>query len=121
IIRMDPVTASVAQGLESGSIVIDARGTPVTYVMAMKLDKADANQLLSSVSNLKKTLYGMLAGSGNLRFASGSDNIARTLNGNVGLNLSNGKLANVDVLYQRANIGKFLSTGQTISQHAFTN
>jgi AsmA protein len=121
VIRMEPVTASVAQGQETGSIVIDARGTPINYAMNMKLDQADANQLLSSMSNLKKTLYGMLAGSGNLRFASGSDSIARTLNGNVGLNLTNGKLANVDVLYQLANIGKFLSTGKTISQHGFTN
>jgi AsmA protein len=121
MIHMEPVTAGVAQGQETGSIVIDARGTPITYTMAMKLDKADANQLLSSVSNLKKTLYGMLASNGNLRFSSGTDNIARTLNGNVNLNVTNGKLANVDVLYELANIGKFLSTGKTISQHGFTN
>jgi len=77
--------------------------------------------LLSSVSNLKKTLYGLLAANGNANFSSGSDNIARTLNGNFNVNLTNGKLANVDVLYQLANVGKFLSTGKNISQHPFTN
>ena len=121
VIRMDPVTAGVAQGQQTGSIVIDARANPMTYAVNMKLDKADANQLLSSVSNLKQTLYGMLAANGNASFASGSDNIARTLNGNFNLNLSEGKLANVDLLYQLANVGKFLSTGKTISQHPFTN
>ena len=121
VIRMDPVTAGVAQGQQTGTIVIDARNTPITYAVNMKVDKVDANQLLSSVSNLKKTLYGLLAANGNARFASGSDNIARTLNGNFNLNLTNGKLANVDLLYQLANVGKFLSTGKTISQHPFTN
>jgi len=121
VIRMDPVTAGVAQGQQTGTIVIDARNTPITYAVNMKVDKVDANQLLSSVSNLKKTLYGLLAANGNARFASGSDNIARTLNGNFNVNLTNGKLANVDLLYQLANVGKFLSTGKTISQHPFTN
>jgi len=121
VIRMDPVTAGLAQGQQSGSIVIDARGTPITYAVNMKMDKVDANQLLSSVSNLKKTLYGLLAANGNANFASGTDNIARTLNGNFNVNLTNGKLANVDLLYQLANVGKFLSTGKTISQHPFTN
>src|SRR5581483_1038995 len=121
VIRMDPVTAGVAQGQQNGSIVIDARNTPITYAVNMKMDKVDANQLLSSVSNLKKTLYGLLAANGNANFASGSDNIARTLNGNFNVNLTNGKLANVDLLYQLANVGKFVSTGKTISQHPFTN
>jgi len=121
VIRLDPVTAGVAQGQQTGSIVIDARNTPITYAVNMKMDKVDANQLLSSVSNLKKTLYGLLAANGNANFASGTDNIARTLNGNFNLNLSNGKLANVDLLYQLANVGKFLSTGKTISQHPYTN
>jgi hypothetical protein len=121
VIRMDPVTAGVAQGQQSGTIVVDARGTPITYAVNMKMDKVDANQLLSSVSNLKKTLYGLLAANGNANFASGTDNMARTLNGNFNVNLTNGKLANVDLLYELANVGKFLSTGKTISQHPFTN
>jgi len=121
VIRMDPVTSGLGQGQQSGSIVIDARSTPITYAVNMRADKVDANQLLSSVSNLKKTLYGLLAANGNANFSSGSDNIARTLNGNFNVNLTNGKLANVDVLYQLANVGKFLSTGKNISQHPFTN
>src|SRR5260370_7573631 len=109
VIRMDQVTSGLAQGQQSGWIVIDARSTPITYAVNMRADKVDANQLLSSVSNLKKTLYGLLAANGNANFSSGSDNIARTLNGNFNLNLTNPKLANLDSLYQLPKFPKFLS------------
>src|SRR5205085_7777850 len=61
VIRMAPFTAQVFGGSESGNIVVDMRPTPATYSVTTKLDHVDANQLLSSVSSVKKTLYGMLA------------------------------------------------------------
>ena len=122
IIKLDPVTSQVFGGQQIGSIVIDTRTQPVSYVVSSKLDKVDANKLLSSVSSLKETLYGLLAANAQTRFSSAASNdIARSLNGRMSLNLSNGKLANVDLLYQLANIGKFLSTGKAISQKNFTS
>ena len=121
LIRLDPLTALLYGGQETGNIVVDTRATPVRYAINTKLAKVDANQLLSSVSSLKQTLYGLLGANLNSTFNSGATDIARTLNGNVNLDLSNGKLANVDLLYQLANVGKFLNTGKTISQHPFTN
>src|SRR5207237_2855113 len=82
VIRMAPFTAQVFGGSESGNIVVDMRPTPATYSVTTKLDHVDANQLLSSVSSVQKTLYGMLAANTNASFmAGGSTDIAKTLNG----------------------------------------
>lgn len=120
-IRMEPLTAQLYGGQETGSIVVNTRTTPVTYAINTKLAKVDANQLLSSVSSLKQTLYGVLGANLNSTLNSGTTDIARTLNGNANLDLSNGKLAHVDMLYELANVGKFLNSGKTISQQPYTN
>jgi hypothetical protein len=74
----------------------------------------DANKLLSSVSSLKQTLYGMLAANANTSFrATSSADIARTLNGTLALDLQKGKLAHVDLLNELANVGKFVGSGFT--------
>ena len=122
IFRLDPIIAQLFGGQQAGSIVVDMRSNPATYTFNSKLAKVDANQLLSSVSSLKNTLYGMLAANANTSFSStGGSDIAKSLNGNMNLDLSNGKLAKVDLLYQLANIGKFLNTGKAISQKDYTN
>src|SRR4029079_8666864 len=68
IVRMSPVTASVYNGQESGSIPLDLRQKPMAVSINSKLDQVDANKLLSSVSSVKETLYGMLAANGNTSF-----------------------------------------------------
>jgi AsmA protein len=121
VIRLAPLTAQVYGGSETGSITIDTRTTPSRISMTTSLAKVDANKLLSSVSSLKQTLYGLLAGNANSSFALGSsaDAIARSLNGNLSIDLSNGRLANMDLLSQIASIGKFLNGGG--SAKPFTN
>lgn len=109
IIRMAPLTADVCGGQETGSIVIDTHPNPSTYTVNMKLQKVDANQLLSSVSSLKQTLYGLLAANANSSFtASSSADIARSLNGTVNLNLADGKINNMDLIYELAQQAQFL-------------
>jgi hypothetical protein len=84
------------------------------------LTGVDANQLLSSVSNLKQVLYGLLAANADTRFtASTSTDAAKTLDGKVNLNLQNGKLVGIDLLNQLARIGQFVQ-GQKASE-PFTN
>ena len=123
LVRLNPLTANLYGGIESGTVVIDTRPTPVTYSVNTKLTGVDANKLISSLSNLKQTLFGVLAANADTRFtASTSGNsadIARTLNGNLSLNLQNGKLAGVDMLNQLATIGKFLNL--TKQSEPFTN
>jgi uncharacterized protein involved in outer membrane biogenesis len=113
LIRLSPITADLYGGREVGAVIIDARGTPITYTVSSKLQQVDANKLLSSVSSLKQTLYGLLAANANTKFtAASSDQIARSLNGTMSLNLKDGKIANMDLLYELASIGKFLAFGR---------
>jgi uncharacterized protein involved in outer membrane biogenesis len=110
LVRMSPITADLYGGQQTGSIVIDARTTPMTYTVDSRLHNVDTNKLLSSVSNMKQLLYGVLAANADTSFtATSADQIARTLNGKLSLNLQNGKLMNMDVLHQLATVGKFLN------------
>jgi hypothetical protein len=110
MVRMNPVTAELYGGQQTGNIIIDARTTPVTYSVDSRLQNVDANKLLSSVSSMKQLLYGVLAANADTSFtASSADQIMRTLNGKLSLNLQNGKLMNMDLLHQLASVGKFLN------------
>ena len=122
IIRMNPVTADIYGGKETGSITIDMRSAQPLYQVNLKTEKVDANKLISSVSNLKQTLYGALASNLNASFgaSTSADNIARSLNGNVNINLTNGRLMNVDLLHEVATVGKFLG-GNFGAVNNFTN
>jgi len=120
IIRFTPVTSQIYNGQQNGNVTVDTRTTPATVQMALGLQNVDANKLLSSVSSVKETLYGLLAAKSQASFAVGSSaaDIAKSLNGNLSLNLTNGKLAHVDLLNQLANIAKFARGGQA---QPFTN
>ncbi|HET8891775.1 MAG TPA: AsmA family protein [Candidatus Angelobacter sp.] len=112
VIRMNPVTADVYGGKESGTITIDMRPAQPVYEVNLKTDKVDANKLISSVSDVKQTLYGLLASNVNASFSSASAaGIARSLNGNMAINLTNGKLMNLDLLHELASVGKFVGNG----------
>ncbi|MGA2989629.1 MAG: AsmA-like C-terminal region-containing protein, partial [Candidatus Korobacteraceae bacterium] len=105
----------------SGSIIADMRPAQPVFNVNIKTQKVDSNRLLSAVSNLKDTLYGLLNSGAQLSFAAvpaGSD-IASTLNGRLSLNLTNGKLTKVDILQQISQVGKFQSLGRPAAN--FTN
>ncbi len=109
LIQLNPVSADLYGGKESGNISIDTRPAQPVYNVNLKTDKVDANKLLSSVSSVKQVLYGILSSNVNATFSSTSaEAIARGLNGSVGLNLNNGKLMNMDLLHELAAVGKFL-------------
>ncbi len=108
LIRMSPFTADVYGGKETGIIAIDMRPAQPVYSVNLKTDNVDANKLISSVSSLKQTLHGLLASNVNGTFSSTSaDAIARSMNGDIELNLTNGKLMNLDLLQELAAVGKF--------------
>jgi len=123
VVRLNPVTADLYNGKETGNITIDLRPAQPVYTVALKTEKVDANKLVSSVSDLKQTLYGLLNSNVNATFSSTSaDAIARSLNGKLALNLTNGKLMNVDLLHELASVGKFLgSSGVPGGSRGFTN
>jgi uncharacterized protein involved in outer membrane biogenesis len=117
IIKLAPVSAQVAGGLSTGGITIDTRPAQTQFTIAMNVQKVDANKLISSVSNVKNTLYGLLASNMQTQFHSvpaGKD-IASTLNGHLALNLANGKLAGVDFLQQLGSVAGFQSLGRAVT------
>jgi AsmA protein len=121
LIKMNPVTADLYNGKENGSITIDMRPAQPVYTVNLKTDKVDANKLISSVSDVKQTIYGMLASNVNASFSSSSStNIARSLNGSMAINLTNGKLMNINLLHELASVGKFLGGNFDAAQN-FTN
>ena len=112
LIKMNPVTADIYNGKENGNITIDMRPAQPVYAVNLKTEKVDANKLISSVSDVKQTIYGMLASNVNASFSSSSSsNIARSLNGNMAIDLTNGKLMNLDLLHELASVGKFVGNG----------
>lgn len=114
IVKLAPFTAQLYGGAVNGSMVMDTRPTPAVYTVSTKMDRVDANQLLSAVSKADKLLFGLLAANANTNFTgTTSDNIASHLNGNIQLNLQDGKIANLDLLNQLAVIGKFSAQGTT--------
>jgi AsmA protein len=108
VIRMNPISAEVYGGKQSGNITIDMRPAQPVYSVSLKTEKVDANKLISAVSSLKEILYGSLAANMNGTFSSNSaEAIARSMNGTLELNLTNGKLMNLDLLHALAEVGKF--------------
>ncbi len=108
IVRLAPFAANLYEGQETGQIVLDTRVRPMAVDVSGKLQRVDANQLVSSVSNLKETIYGLLAANANARFqARSAADIARTLSGTVSLDLTNGRIAPMDILNELASIGRF--------------
>jgi len=117
VVRLSPLTADVCGGQETGSITIDTRPTPMTYSVNTKLSGVDANKLISSVSSIKQTLYGLLAANANTTFRSApADQMARTLNGSFSLDLRNGRIVGMDLLNQLASIGKFVGYSRAPQQ-----
>ncbi len=112
VVRLAPITAGLYGGQQIGTITVDLRPTPMAVTASTKLSQVDANKLLSSVSSLKQTLYGLLSANANTSFrAASSAEIARTLNGTIALDLQKGKLAHIDLLNQLSNVAKFAGNG----------
>lgn len=108
VVTLAPITAQLYGGQQTGQITANLLSTPMLVTVATKLGNVKANDLLSSVTSVKDTIYGLLAANTDLRFGAASSNdVARTLNGTAALNLTNGKIAKIDLLNQLAAIGKF--------------
>jgi len=122
LIVLNPITSDVYGGKQAGSVSIDTRPALTVYTVNLKTDKVDANQLLSSVSSVKKMLYGLLTSNVNASFtASTADAIARSLNGKVGLNLANGKFTGLDVMHELASVAKFTGSSFNAPSKGYTS
>jgi AsmA protein len=120
LIRLDPVSAALYGGSQTGSIVIDTRPAHTAIAIRSKLQKADANQLLSAVTSIRQLLFGTLSGELDIQAApQPGQEFASALNGAVEVQLADGRLAGVQLLNELAGVAKFL--GYNASNATFTN
>jgi len=110
IVVLSPVTAGLFGGQGNGAISVDTRPAHPLCSVKTNLSGVDTNALLSALTSLKDTLYGSLVGNTDLSFAVGpSTDIARTMNGTLNFNVTNGQLKNINILSELSKVGRFLN------------
>lgn len=111
VAKLAPLTAGIFGGQANGAISIDTKPAQPPCSVQMKLSGVDTNALLSAVSSVRDTLYGSLAADANLNFnVDSGPNLAKTLNGTLSFNVTNGQLKNVNILNELSKVGKFLGS-----------
>lgn len=109
IVVLSPVSTGLFGGQGNGTITVDTRPARPLCSVKANLAGVDTNALLSALSSLKDTLYGSLAADTNLNFALGSStDLAKTLNGTLAFNVTNGQLKNINILSELSKVGRFL-------------
>jgi uncharacterized protein involved in outer membrane biogenesis len=109
-IRLAPLTAELYGGQESGSITIDTREEPMLYMLSSDFRNVDANKLFSAVSSVKNTIYGPLAATANGTFRAGpADQIARSLDGTLSVDLRNGRIEGFSLIHELGAVSRFLN------------
>ena len=105
IVRFDPITAGLFGGSHRGVIVADARRSPATFAVEGELQNVDANRLASAATNVRDVIFGGLTARVQMAFGgSSADAMAQSLNGTLSLNLAEGRIANMNVATEIANI-----------------
>jgi AsmA protein len=112
VLALMPLTAEVFGGKETGGITVDMRSQPAKVALNTNLSEVDAQKLLAATTSLKQTLSGLLGAGLNATVSLSGAEMARTLNGNLNLQLKNGRLAGVNILNQLAGVAKFLGYRQ---------
>ncbi len=120
VLKLDPETAELFGGSQRGAITMDMRPQAAAYAVQTRLERVDTNQLLSSTTSLKQLVYGLMAAQADLKFTPRpGEDIAKSLNGSIGLKLNDGKLTGVNILNELSRIGRFL--GYVPKSDAITN
>ena len=105
--KLDPLEADIFGGHHSGAVTIDNREKATKVRMQSKLDRMDANQIISRFTNVKQVVFGTFTADGDLAVVLDNDP-ARSLTGTTQIRLANGKLAGFNLLDEVAGLGKFL-------------
>ena len=117
---MDPLEGRLYGGAISASISSNLRQQPVQVNVATKVSGIDAVQLLSSATGLKQLLTGKLSADGGFSFhIDPNQPLAKSINGNLKIELVDGRINGFNLLNEFARIGKFL--GFSMKENAFTD
>ncbi len=113
VLTLSPLTASVFGGKQAGAITVDMRSEPIAVDMNTKLESVDADKLLTATTSLKNALYGLLAASGNasMKLLPGTG-ATQSLNGDLAIRLTKGRLPGINIMNQLAGLGKFVGFAQ---------
>jgi len=112
VIELSPLSADIFGGKANGSLTTDMRPAIPECSVKMKFAGVDANSLLSAVSSMKDRVSGSLTADTNLRFSLvHANDLARTLNGVLSFNLTNGVIKNINILSEVSKLGKLLGVG----------
>jgi AsmA protein len=88
------------------------------YTLSSDFKNVDANKLLSAVSATKSTIYGPLAANVNGTFRGGpSDQMARSLDGTLSLDLRNGRIEGFSLMQELGTLGRFLNIPGPAKSH----
>ena len=115
LIRLEPLVSRLYGGRHRGSIVVDARRTPPAFIVSSHIEQVDANRLATAIVNMRDVIDGALASVARVNFSAdgGGAAIARSMNGTLSLDVPNGRIANMDVMYEIARIAQFVARGAT--------
>ena len=120
LLKMDPLEGRLYGGAISASISSNLRQQPVQVNVATKVSGIDAVQLLSSATGLKQLLTGKLSADGGFSFhIDPNQPLAKSINGNLKIELVDGRINGFNLLNEFARIGKFL--GFSMKENAFTD
>ena len=108
-LALNPLVASLYGGRHTGSMDIDFRPAKPLYSMNSKLEKIESSLLLAAATSLKGIISGPLSANLNLSFSPADPiQIARSLNGTISLNFSQGKIASFNLINELSSLAKFL-------------
>jgi AsmA protein len=110
LVRLNPVTAALFGGRHQGAIDVDARRTPVALTVASTIEKVDANRLASAVTSLKDVVFGSLGARVRMNMSGDdADSVARSMNGTLSMDLSEGRIANMNLRQEVARVARFVT------------
>lgn len=112
VLDLEPLTAELYGGSYRGGLTADLRRDPAVYRIRTRLEKVDANGLVSATTSLKNVVYGMLGGDAEVEIAPqpGQD-LGRGISGSLRFALGEGKLGGVNMLSELSRIAQFTGSG----------
>jgi uncharacterized protein involved in outer membrane biogenesis len=109
VIHLDPLTAELFGGQQTGAITVDTRQEPVSYSIRTRMQQVDANQLLSATTPLRQILFGRLGVDADLHLAPKPGELfSKSMNGKLQMRLTDGKLSGVSVMNEMARIASLM-------------
>ncbi len=116
---LDPLSAKLYGGTHLGQLEIDLRPNPPLYRLHSKLERVESANLLAAATSLRGVVSGPLDAALQLSFRPGEPAaLARSLQGQLNLRLSQGRLAGFNLTNELAAAAKFL--GFRLSPESFT-